>query len=105
MTERRASKRITANVETKFFISNMFYAGNVKDFSKEGMLIKTNIIVPFGSLFVVTLSVKDKLLKLLVRVRRIVEKNSIFPGVGVEVINPPQQYADFVEDLSTYLYP
>ncbi len=83
-------------------MGNMFYTGNIKNLSKEGMFIKTNMLVPSSSLFVVILSVKDKLLRLLARARRIVEKNSTLSGIGIEIIDPPQQYTDFVEDLSSY---
>ena len=102
MTERRSSKRITSNIDTRFFMGNMFYTGNVKNLSKEGMFIKTNMLVPSGSLFVVIISVKEKLLRMLSRARRIVEKESSLSGIGIEIIDPPQQYTDFVEDLSAY---
>ncbi len=83
-------------------MGNMFYTGNVKNLSKESMFIKTNMLVSSGSLIVVIISVKDKLLRLLARARRIVEKDSSLSGIGIELINPPQQYTDFVEDLSAY---
>ena len=82
----------------------MFYSGTILNLSENGMLIKTNINISCGESFIVLIPAKKELPKLIASVKRITGENSISPGFGVELTDPPQQYTDFVENLSHYLY-
>jgi len=104
MTERRSGKRIPVNIDARFFRGNMFYSGKILNLSGNSMLIKTNIDMPCGESFIVLISAKKELPKLVASVKRITGENSIFPGIGVELTDPPQQYTDFVENLFSYQY-
>ena len=104
VSERRLKNRIPVKIDARFFRDNMFYSGKILNLSDNGMLIKTNIDIHCGESFIVQISTRKDLPKLVVMVKRITGENSISPGVGVKLINPPQQYTDFVEDLSSYMY-
>ena len=104
MTERRSSKRLPVNIDARFFRDNMFYSGKILNLSNGGMLIKTNIDIPNGESFIVLLSAKKDIPKLVARVKRIKDNKTTAPDIGVELIDPPSEYTDFVEDLSYYLY-
>ena len=104
LTERRFDNRMPVNIEARFFRGNMFYSGNILNLSSNGMLILTNIDISCGESFIVQISAREELPKLVARVKRITGENSISPGIGVKLTDPPQQYTDFVEDLSHYQY-
>ena len=82
----------------------MFYSGTILNLSENGMLIKTNIDIPCGESFIVLISAKKELPKLVANVKRITGENTLSPGIGVELTDSPQQYRNFVENLSSYLY-
>ena len=104
MTERRSSSRIPVNIDASFFLGNMFYSGKVLNLSCNGMLIKTNMNISKRGSFIVFIPANKELPKLTVRVRRITGNNGISPNIGVELIDPPRQYTDFVNDQSYYQY-
>ena len=99
--EKRTAERIAVNEEARFFQGKMFYSGTVLNLSEKGMFIKTDpCLLSKSKLIVYLLSGKD-LLKVPVRVKRVSTINHHCYGIGVEILNSPEEYTEFVNELST----
>ncbi len=99
--ERRACERFPANLQARLFYGNMIYSGMITNISKNGMFLKTKVPFPVHSEFMVVILLKDRTVKLPIKVRRRVagESNYCFNtdrGIGVELLNTPQNYLDYV---------
>ena len=97
---RRATWRIPLRMEVKLNIGGKVCSGTVTNLSERGMYINTDekgfiekahctISIPLND---EVLSVSGTLIRLSVN-------NGASEGVGVEFVNPPQKYLDFVENL------
>lgn len=107
--EKRRSQRVTFRLGAESILGEKKYSGNIENFSKEGILksiagkdvlacspgttINVNFQTPSGEL--VELSCEIKWLRI----------NSNMPfgikhNLGMEIVDPPQEYTEFVE----YLY-
>lgn len=104
MTERRSSNRIPVTIDARLFLGNMFYSGTIANISGNGMLIKTGLEVSRGESFIVLLPSGEEVTKLVARVKHVIRENSILSGLGVEVVSPSREYADFIEGLESCLY-
>jgi hypothetical protein len=99
--ERRAFERMSANIHVKFYWDNTVYFGTVTNFSVNGMFINTiKIIFPLCSQFEIFIpSINNKVLKLPVKVSRLAERNCIYYGMGVELLNIPEDSLEFINDM------
>ena len=98
---KRVFERIPVNIESDIFYSNTIHAGMIANISKKGMYIKTEICPPFKSKLEVLIPFKDETLKVPVRVKRLVKSDDIYNGMGVELLNLPQNYLEFVDSLKS----
>jgi len=94
--ERRSSQRMSANIDTKFFFGSIFYSGTILNVSENGLFINTKINLPSETIFIMFIPVEKENLKVIARVRRTALKNRAIDGIGVEILNPPVKYKDFV---------
>ncbi|UCH45187.1 MAG: PilZ domain-containing protein [Nitrospiraceae bacterium] len=94
--ERRAVKRIAVNLDARFFYGNLFYSGRISDLSEEGMFLNTRKCLPNGSMFVIVIRSENELFKVLASVRRMKKGNGCYDGMGIELVNPPENYKDYV---------
>lgn len=102
--ERRASERIRANIAVRFYCDNNEYTGNVTDLSQHGMFISTDgMCFPFSSEFKIAFPIKTEVLNILVLVRRITKTKDCYDGIGVEILNPPKNYLEYMKDLCNNL--
>lgn len=99
MVRKRAVERIPTNLNVQFIWSDKPVAGAVADLSENGMLLNTNPCPPLSAKFELSLPLEEEVLQIPVKVRRMVKKNHHFEAVGLEILNPPQKYLDFVSDL------
>jgi hypothetical protein len=82
----------------------MEYSGTVTDISKNGMFIKIKeMCFPFNSQLEILILLKKEVLKIPVKVSRIIKSTVLYDGIGVELINPPQNYVEFVDNLRSAL--
>lgn len=96
---RRTSWRIPIRMNVRCCIGNNVSSGTVTNLSENGMFIDTEeTCFSEDSQFEVTISLKKEDMRLSVKIIRSVKINSHF-GMGVEILNPPQKYTDFVENL------
>jgi hypothetical protein len=101
--QKRAFERIPVGLEAKFFSGNGIYKGIVKDVSKKGMFINTSTCFPFDTLFEILIPLKEKELRVPVRVVRIVKTDGFYEGMGVDLMNPPSDYMEFFNRLKSNL--
>jgi len=99
--DRRAYERFPANLQARLFFGNMIYSGKVTNLSKKGMFVSTNIRFPVNSEFMMVVMLNNRALKIPIKVRRTIKRESDYNsrtdcGIGVELLDVPQNYIDFV---------
>jgi len=71
--------------------------GLITDLSENGMRIKAGVCLPSNSSLKLMLPLKDEVLELPVKVRRLVETDAFYDIMGVEVLKPPKKYLKIVK--------
>ncbi len=99
--EKRAFERVDTSLSIRYFCGNLFYTGTVRNLSGNGMFISTKVQFPFSSGFELLLPLKKEILRLPVKVTRIVKTDGFYNGMGVELLNPDQNYLEFVDTLKS----
>jgi Tfp pilus assembly protein PilZ len=100
-SERRAYERFPDNLQARLFFGNMIYAGKVTNLSKKGMFVSTNVRFPVNTEFMMVVLLNNRTLKLPIKVRRSVKRESAYNsrrdcGIGVELLDAPQNYLDYI---------
>ena len=108
-TDRRSHERIPVQVAARFFCGNKVYAGKVTDISEKGMFVATDMRLPKNSRIDIMILVNKKVVTIPVAVRRTVNQDilqdmSSYSGIGVELVQVPQKYADFVKSHMTFIH-
>lgn len=98
-SEKRAFKRVAANIDARFFFGNIFYSGMVLNISEKGMFINTKKCLPFDSMFVIIIREDNTLLKVIAKVKRSSLGGGSCDGMGVELLSPSADYMKFVNRL------
>jgi hypothetical protein len=100
--EKRAFERILTFFSVKLLCKNSLHDGIVTNLSQNGMCIETNGSFCSESNLEVLIPLSDEdFLKFPVKFQRIVETNGFFGSICVEVLNPPNNYLDFVDSRRT----
>ena len=99
--EKRASERVPANLEVKFFCSDMFYSGIVTDLSEHGMFIRTGLCLPFESKFEIFFHLKEEIIKVPVTVKRIQKTEGFYDGMGVNLLKHTKRYLEYLDHLKS----
>jgi hypothetical protein len=95
---RRFSDRIHVNID--FYCHDLECFGTILNLSGNGMLISSkNIDFPFESQFKMHIPLQKEEVEIAVKVVRVLKTNGYYDGMGIELINPPDQYVSFVTDL------
>jgi hypothetical protein len=96
--EKRAFKRMPAIIECH--CCNIECFGTITNLSANGMFIRSQkISFPLESQFEICIPLKEKILAVCVQVNRLTKSNSYYDGVGIELVDPSQEYLDFVSTL------
>ena len=100
--ERRRSKRITKRLETKFSADGISNTGITSNLAKEGIFIRTLKGHPPPKILDLELYLPsgEKII-LRGRINRTIKTQfqSIKNGMGIELIDPPAKYTEFIEAL------
>lgn len=100
ITQRRAFERIPVNIKVRFYCCDTDYLGTVTNISENGMFISMKkMVFPFDSRIEIIIPVKEKLLRVPVKVIRMTKAKKVFDGLGVEVMNCHPDYLGFVNSL------
>jgi hypothetical protein len=100
--ERRTGKRVSLTQEIFISSKNEKRSATLTNCSEEGMYIKTSISYPFDYAYEVFIPEKNSLLKVPVKVIRIDKSGPAYDGMGVELLDLPQKYLEFV--IKHYLH-
>ena len=101
---KRAFERIfVTNIEVKFSCCNENYTGKITNISENGMFIRTECNFPFEPRFEVLIPRKEGGLKVPVKVARMIKTKNFYDGFGVEVLEQPDEYLEFINSLKIYL--
>ncbi len=107
--QKRAFERIPAGLRTRFFYGNTIFTGTVTNLSENGMFINTRMYLSSDSRFEILIPLKEETLRVPVKVSRIVKTDDFYDyniyknGMGVKLLNPPQNYLEFINRLRSTL--
>ena len=100
--EKRDHIRLPSKLQARLVYGNLFYASSITDFSEKGVFLKARMNFNVNSVFVLVLLIKNRIVNVLAKVKRVVKsddlKESVISGMGVELINPPVRYLEFVKE-------
>jgi Tfp pilus assembly protein PilZ len=107
--DRRAFERYPANLQARLFYGNTIYSGMITNLSKSGMFVSTRVKFPVNSEFVMVVNLNNRSMKIPVKVRRSVKKDSDYyskadNGIGVELLGIPQCYMEYVGACKSSLH-
>jgi hypothetical protein len=103
-TEKRASERIPADLEVKFYCCDKVQNGRVMNISRNGMFIKTReMCFPFDSKLTILMPFEGEELHVTASLRRIEMSPRSHDGIGVELSNPSEGYCKLLEELRSSL--
>ena len=101
--KKRAAERIPEKINVKFFSAGTEYSGTMMNFSQKGMFIRTDVNVPIRTQVEIHVPVREEVFKVLAEVKSFTKSGDVQNGIGVEVINPPQNYIEFIDSLKSGL--
>lgn len=99
---KRNRERIPSNINVKFCCCvTDYYSGIATNISENGMFISTQMCFPLDTqLDILILSNKD-MLTVPVKIRWVRKSKDIYDGIGVEILDAPKQYLEFVTNLKS----
>lgn len=96
----RSSWRVPIHLNITFHSGGSTYAGTITNLSEDGIFISTSSLnVPPDSEFKISVPIERQTVNLPVKLVRAEKSNGHYSGIGVELINPPQLYLDYVDKL------
>jgi len=102
-SEKRSSKRTRSDLNACFSCGNIDYSGKVTNISETGMFITSrDMCYPDDEQFDLQLDINNKYLTLPVRRCRLTISPNQNDGMGVEILNPPQNYLVSLEKLNLH---
>ncbi len=102
--KKRAFERIPKSIFVKFFSGNSEYPGIIMNLSEKGMFISTKVTFPLKPKLEILIPLKEEILQLHGKIKSIGKAGKIYNGIGVELLNPTQNYLKFVSNLKTSYY-
>jgi len=101
--KRRVVERVPASINVRLLNGETESLGTVKNLSEKGMFISTELSFPIEQQLEILFFLKKMVLHLPGNIRSLNKSGEIYNGIGVELINPPQDYIEFVSSLRTDL--
>jgi hypothetical protein len=97
--EKRAFERVEANVAVKYYFDDRLYSGTVKNISEKGMLISTGNFLPCIDMVEILIPLEDEISNLAATIKRVEKINDSIYSMGIELLDPPDNYLEFVSNL------
>lgn len=97
--EKRTYERFYTSLDVRLFYGKLIYTGKVTNLSQGGMFINTNIKFPISSEFMMVMLLGGKTVKIPIKVVRRSksdDNNDPEKGMGVELLDIPAVYLDFI---------
>ncbi len=97
----RRSQRIHIRIKVRFYCSDRLYSGIVTNISDKGMFICTDEeCFPENSQFDVSIPLDKEFISVPAQINRMINISEGGYGIGVELMDPPVKYLEYVESLS-----
>lgn len=96
----RSSWRVPVRMNVTFHSGGNTYAGTITNLSEDGIFISTKSLnIPPDPEFKISVPIEQQMVHLPAKVVRTEKTNGHYSGIGVELLNPPQEYLDYVDRL------
>ncbi len=92
--------KIPSPLKVRFFCTHSFCAGMATSLSKRDMVIETKMALPLNGQFDVIICLREKLIKVPVKLKKMIGSNNSYDIMAVEILNPQQDYLDFVNSIN-----
>jgi len=100
----RTFDRIPVLIEVEINCDNKVYKGTLMNLSESGMFIRTNSMpFPLQSLIEISMPMNEEMIIISGKLVREENIRGYYNGIGVELLNPPKNYIDFIYSLLTVL--
>ena len=97
---RRSTGRIPIRLNVILSCGSRVHPGTVMNLSEKGMFISADVTgLPEDSQFDISIPLKNEVLRVPGKLVRLSKINGSCNGIGIELVEPPQDYLDFVENL------
>jgi Tfp pilus assembly protein PilZ len=100
--KKRAFERITKSVYVKLLTGKSEYAGIIMNLSEKGMFISTKGTFLVKPKLKILIPLKEENLKVQGKIQSVGKAGKVYNGIGVELLNPPQNYLNFISNLRTF---
>jgi hypothetical protein len=78
--------------------------GTITNLSDFGMFVESKkISFPLKTEFKICVPISNKEISMRVKVCRVAKANGYYDGIGIKLINPPEEYLKFIESLKQSL--
>jgi hypothetical protein len=100
--DKRRCERIAVRIRVRFYSCDKSYSGTAINISKKGMyIVIRDMHFPLEQEFNISFPVERKVIQLPAAIKRIIKSPDSYDGLGVELLNPSQDYLSFLKRLSS----
>lgn len=96
---RRSFDRVDMSLPVKYVCEDTLYSGTIKNLSENGMFIKTGNFLPCINWIEIFVPLDEEISRFFARIRRIEKIDDANFSIGIELLDPPNSYMDFVGNL------
>jgi hypothetical protein len=100
--EKRSFERFDANLPVKYYCDDRLYSGTVRNISEKGMFINTANFLPCIDRLEIIIPLEEEISKFSARIKRVEKIDDLNYSMGIEIVDPPENYTQFV---STFRFP
>jgi hypothetical protein len=97
--DRRSFDRVDMSLPVKYVCDDILYSGTIKNISENGMFIKTGNFLPCINWIEIFVPLEEEISKFFARIRRIEKIDDSNFSMGIELLDPPNKYVEFVSNL------
>lgn len=97
--DRRAFERIHTSIPVRYTFDERLYSGTIQNLSENGMFIKTGNFLPCVNRLEVMVPLDEEISKFNACIRRIEKVDNANYSMGIELLDPPESYLQFVGNL------
>ena len=97
--DRRSFDRVDTSLPVKYVCDDILYSGTIKNISENGMFIKTGNFLPCINWIEIFVPLEEGISKFFARIRRIEKVDESNLSMGIELLDPPDSYIEFVSNL------
>jgi len=96
---RRSFDRIDTSLPVKYVCDDVLYSGTIRNLSENGMFIKTGNFLPCINWIEIFVPLEEEISSFFARIRRIEKVDDANFTMGIELLDPPYNYLEFVGNL------